>query len=152
VAARFFSGIPHPHLLGVCRPDHFGIETLKQPLGRIAGCLANGRQDMARRRKRRSKNEARRKRGAALFAGVAIIMLIVITAVLVPSARRKNISTPHAIELSLLLWACSLFAAWACLHSRRKRRKSEQQFSTYTDYSESVHGDLGNGSQPRNEI
>jgi hypothetical protein len=23
VAARFFSGVPHPHLLGVCRPNFF---------------------------------------------------------------------------------------------------------------------------------
>jgi len=37
VAARFFSGVPHPHLLGVCRPDFFtakmtGLEIPKQNL------------------------------------------------------------------------------------------------------------------------
>jgi hypothetical protein len=83
-----------------------------------------------------------------LFAAVALVMLLVIVALIVPRARRNNISTPHAIELVLLMWLCSLFAAWALTHSRRRRHRdgSGPQFSTYTDYSDSLHNDSDPGT------
>jgi hypothetical protein len=32
VAARFFSGVPHPHLLGVCCPDFLIVKSPNQTL------------------------------------------------------------------------------------------------------------------------
>ena len=40
--------------------------------------------------------------------------------VIVPQARRQNITWRGSIELALLLWGCSVFAVWACLRARRK--------------------------------
>ena len=97
---------------------------------------------MSRRRKRRSKSEARKKRGAVWFTAVAFIMLLVLMVLLVPRMRRNNISREHAIELVLLMWACSVLAAWVCVRATKKhRRESSGQFSTYTDYSDVVHHD-----------
>jgi hypothetical protein len=74
-----------------------------------------------------------------LFAGVSFVMLTAELLVIVPQARRQNISWRGSIELALLLWGCSVFAVWACLRARRKRRtRDHQQHADGTDYSDAL--------------
>jgi hypothetical protein len=44
VTARFFSGVPHPHLLGVCHPD-----ILFGAIGSVAGRSFLGRRSTGKR-------------------------------------------------------------------------------------------------------
>src|SRR5882724_11553996 len=90
------------------------------------------------RKRRRSKNIANRRRKRMLFAGASFLMLIAVMVLIVPMARGQNISLEAAAGLALLLWACSVFAVWACLRSRRRRSRDHHEHTTGTDYSDSL--------------
>ena len=67
-------------------------------------------------------------------------MLFATFILIVPGARRKQISLQNAIYLALTMWALSLLVAWVCIRSRHKRTQgSDRDITTYTDYSDAVH-------------
>jgi hypothetical protein len=104
------------------------------------------------RKRRRSQHIAKRRRKRALFAGASFVMLIAELLVIVPQARRQNISWRGSIELALLLWGCSVFAVWACLRARRKHRSREhRQHAEGTDYSDVLEEEYSRQTVPRNE-
>jgi uncharacterized membrane protein YbhN (UPF0104 family) len=86
-----------------------------------------------RRKRRRKRHSTFGKKGAPLFIGVSLLLLVLITGVIVPTARHQQISMGVAVLLALGLWAACIFAVWACLRSRRKRRTSE--YTRYPDYN-----------------
>jgi hypothetical protein len=89
------------------------------------------------RRRRRSKRSTLGQKGRSWFAGISALMLVFIICLIVPSARRQNISTAEALGLSLLMWVISDFSIWLCLRARRRRYKhGHVHYTSQTDYSD----------------
>jgi hypothetical protein len=92
--------------------------------------LAKPRMSRRRKHRHRSKRSPLNPREIVLVVGICFGMLLLALFVIVPLATKRNFSSLTAFCLAILVWACGIFAFWACLRSRRRHSHSHDRHAT----------------------